>query len=60
LLAGNDAAEEQPKLVNIDPYGAGWMSRARPTRWVDEKPMLIDAAAYRRHILKIEPEASFG
>jgi len=59
LLAGNDAAEEQPKLVNTDPYGAGWMVRARPTRWADEKPMLIDAASYRQHILTIEPEASF-
>jgi len=60
LLAGNDEAEERPKLVNTDPYGAGWMARARPTCWADEKPTLIAAAAYRQHILKIEPEASFG
>ncbi len=60
LLEGNEAAEERPKLVNIAPYGEGWMARARPTRWAEEKPLLVDAAAYRRHILAIEPEASFA
>lgn len=59
LLEGNDAAEECPKLVNVDPYGAGWMARARPLRWAEEKPALLEAAAYQRHILGIEPEASF-
>lgn len=60
LLEGNDEAEERPKLLNSDPYGAGWMARARPSNWASEKLTLIDAAAYRRHILKIEPEANFG
>jgi len=60
LLEGNDEAEERPKLVNIDPYGQGWMARARPTRWGEEKATLVDAATYRRHILKIEPEATFA
>lgn len=60
LLEGNEAAEERPKLVNSEPYAAGWMARALATRWNDEKPTLIDAATYRQHILKIEPEASFG
>lgn len=59
LLAGNDAAEEQPRLVNAEPYGAGWMARARPTRWAEEKAGLVEAAAYRRHVLAIEPEARF-
>jgi len=60
LLEGNDEAEERPKLVNLDPYGKGWMARARLTRWDEEKATLVDARAYREHILKIEPEASFG
>ncbi|NTV68550.1 MAG: glycine cleavage system protein H [Azonexaceae bacterium] len=59
LLEGNDAAEERPKLVNVDPYGAGWMARARPSNWVVDKATLVSAAAYRQHILRIEPEASF-
>ena len=60
LLAGNEAAEERPALVNADPYGAGWMVRARPTRWAEEQGGLVDAAAYRRHVLAIEPEARFA
>lgn len=60
LLAGNEAAEESPKLVNIEPYAGGWMARARPTRWEEEKRLLIDASAYRQHILSIEPEATFA
>ncbi|UCV07676.1 glycine cleavage system protein H [Dechloromonas denitrificans] len=59
LLEGNEAAEERPELVNAEPYGAGWLARARPTRWAAEKPTLVDAATYRQHILKIEPEATF-
>jgi glycine cleavage system H protein len=35
------------------------MARARPTCWESEKFTLVDAATYRQHILKIEPEASF-
>ena len=60
LLEGNDAAEDRPGLVNQAPYAAGWMARARPTRWAEEMATLVDADAYRQHILKIEPEASFG
>lgn len=60
LLEGNETAEERPKLVNAAPYGAGWLARARPTRWAAEKPTLVDAATYRQHILKIEPEATFA
>ncbi|MGB7501037.1 MAG: glycine cleavage system protein H [Azonexus sp.] len=59
LLEGNEAAEEHPKLLNSAPYGDGWMARARPTRWAEEKPLLVDAADYRRHVLAVEPEATF-
>lgn len=60
LLAGNEDAEDHPEQVNAEPYGSGWMARAAPTRWAEEKPLLIDAAAYRQHILQIEPEARFA
>ena len=60
LLEGNETAEERPSLVNKAPYGAGWMARARPTDWAADRVTLVDAAAYRRHILKIEPEATFA
>ncbi len=58
-LEGNEAAEEKPALVHRDPYGAGWMVRARPTAWDEERPHLVDGAAYRRHVLSVEPEARF-
>ena len=59
LLEGNEAAEERPALVGKESHGAGWMVRARPTAWETEAAGLIDADAYRRHILAIEPEARF-
>jgi glycine cleavage system H protein len=45
----NAALEEDPALVNSDPYGAGWMIRLR----IDDRDQLsalMDAAAYGRHI----------
>ncbi|SDC26643.1 glycine cleavage system protein GcvH [Actinokineospora iranica] len=38
----NEAVIDSPELVNTDPYGDGWMFRAR----VAEEPDLLDAAAY--------------
>ena len=59
LLEGNEAAEERPKFINSAPYGAGWMARVQPSNWADERGTLVDAAAYRCHILAVEPEATF-
>lgn len=45
----NKVVEDQPELVNKDPYGAGWMVVLD----VDDPAQatsLMDAAAYRRHI----------
>ena len=60
LLAGNDDAEEKPRLIEQDPYGAGWMARAQPLDWATEHTELLSAADYRAHILTLEPEATFG
>ena len=59
LLEGNEAAEEHPKLVHNTPHAEGWMARVRATNWANEKAALVDAATYRQHIHKIEPEDSF-
>lgn len=59
LREGNEEAEERPALINRDPYQRGWMAHVDATRWPEEKTQLIDAAAYRAHILKLEPEARF-
>jgi glycine cleavage system H protein len=57
LLAGNAAAEENPDLLNRDPYGAGWMVVVRPDDWLRDMGRLVDARSYRRHIRRIDPDA---
>lgn len=45
----NTSLEDQPELVNREPYGGGWMvvlEVASP----GESQTLMDAAAYRKHI----------
>lgn len=46
VVAVNEALEEDPALVNSDPYGEGWMIRLRvqDPSGLDE---LLDADAYR-------------
>ena len=58
LTEGNDDLEQRPFLLNLDPY-ATWMARGKPTDWIADSALLVDAAAYRAHILRIEPEALF-
>jgi glycine cleavage system H protein len=59
LIAVNAAAEERPDLINRDPYGTGWMVRGRPDDWDADRTGLIDAAAYRHHVLAAESDAGF-
>lgn len=59
LLEGNEAAEENPDLLNRDPYGAGWMALLRPDAWLRDMDRLVDAKAYRRQIRRADPEAEF-
>ncbi|MCX7149774.1 MAG: glycine cleavage system protein H [Rhodocyclales bacterium] len=59
LLEANEAAEERPSILNRDPYTAGWMVRSRATAWEAERARLVDAATYRTHVRRIEPEAEF-
>ena len=56
-LVGNEEAEEQPRLINIDPYGAGWMARGEPSDWAVDAAHLVDAQAYRADRLRLEPTA---
>ena len=49
VLEINEAINDQPELVNNDPYGEGWMikiSVAGP----GELDTLVDAAGYQAHI----------
>lgn len=58
LTEGNEALEAHPERLNSDPY-THWMARGRPLDWAVDRARLVDAATYRDHILKIEPEAIF-
>lgn len=49
ILEVNPALEEQPELVNQDPYGQGWLIKLRPTN-PDEMEGLMDAEAYKQLI----------
>ena len=43
----NEDLDQNPGLVNEDPYGRGWIARMRPTN-PEEFDSLMDAAAYER------------
>lgn len=46
VLAVNEAIDEDPALVNSDPYGAGWMVRFKVEN-ASELEELLSADAYR-------------
>ena len=49
VLEINPALEENPELVNKDPYGEGWLIKIKPTN-VSEMDDLLDAEAYKQTI----------
>jgi glycine cleavage system H protein len=49
IVEVNHALNDDPALVNSDPYGAGWMLRMRVTS-PDELDQLLGAAEYGKHI----------
>ena len=59
LLDMNEALEERPAPINAAPYAA-WLVRVRPQDWDADRERLVDAAAYRAHILAIGPKARFA
>ena len=46
VLEQNEALEEQPELVNKDPYGEGWLIKIKPAADAD-LDSLLDAEAYK-------------
>ena len=47
--AVNDALNDQPELVNQEPYGEGWMIKVRPAD-LDELAQLLDAEGYEQFL----------
>ena len=46
VLEQNETLEEQPELVNKDPYGEGWLLKIKPAADADFNS-LLDAEAYK-------------
>lgn len=46
VLEQNEALEENPELVNQDPYGEGWLIKIKPEN-IEDTESLLDAAAYQ-------------
>ncbi len=45
IVAVNEALEDDPALVNTDPYGEGWLIRIKPAD-MSELDGMLDKAAY--------------
>ena len=48
IVAANEALEDEPELINSDPYGAGWLVEIALGD-AGELDGLLDAAAYQKH-----------
>lgn len=51
VIAANDALDQNPALVNEDPYGSGWIVRLRPDNLADIDG-LLDAGSYEQNTLE--------
>ena len=52
IVAVNAALEDDPALVNSDPYGEGWIIEIRPEN-ADDLANLLDAEAYKAELDKL-------
>lgn len=47
VTARNEALDDEPGVINADPYGAGWLLEVSVT---GDSVEMLDAAAYETHI----------
>lgn len=52
IVAANEGLEDDPALVNSDPYGEGWIIEIRPEN-ADDLANLLDAEAYKAELDKL-------
>ena len=52
FVAVNEGLEDDPALVNSDPYGEGWIIEIRPEN-ADDLANLLDAEAYKAELAKL-------
>jgi glycine cleavage system H protein len=41
IVEVNEAVRRNPRLLNEDPYGAGWLVRVRPSAWAADSADLV-------------------
>ena len=49
IVSINDQIENNPEIINSDPYGKGWLIKISPLD-IDEKEKLIDYKSYEEFI----------
>lgn len=42
----NPLLDEEPQLLNADPFSSGWLFKLNPSRWEEESGHLMDAETY--------------
>lgn len=52
IVAVNEGLEDDPALVNSDPYGEGWIIEIRPEN-TDDLANLLDAETYKAELDKL-------
>lgn len=52
IVAVNEGLEDDPALVNSDPYGEGWIIEIHPEN-ADDLANLLDAEAYKAELAKL-------
>lgn len=52
IVTVNEGLEDDPALVNSDPYGEGWIIEIRPEN-ADDLANLLDAEAYKAELAKL-------
>ncbi len=45
IVEVNETVRKTPRLVNEDPYGAGWLVRLRPSAWEADSAELVSGSA---------------
>ena len=45
IVEVNETVRKNPRLVNEDPYGAGWLVKLRPSAWDAESAALVTGSA---------------
>jgi glycine cleavage system H protein len=50
IAAVNEVLELEAEVINMDPYGAGWLAIIRAEDWARDKASLMLAEAYFEHM----------